>query len=62
MSTFGSLRSWVLELLSDRRWNRSFARSADRLAELADAARREHQAGSTVVLGECLSGERQRLD
>jgi len=38
------------ELVSERRWDRAFAESADLLAQLADQALAEHQAGKTQVL------------
>lgn len=46
-----SLGAWILsELASERRWDQAFARSADQLAELADAALREHEEGRTQEL------------
>ena len=46
-----SLGEWILaELASERRWGEAFARSADQLSELADAALREHQEGRTQEL------------
>ena len=43
---------WLLaELASEARWSRAFRRSADRLAELADAALEEHRSGRTRRLG-----------
>ena len=38
------------ELASERRWDQAFASSADLLAQLADQALAEHQAGKTHVL------------
>jgi hypothetical protein len=38
------------ELASERRWDQAFADSADLLAQLADQALAEHQAGKTQVL------------
>jgi hypothetical protein len=38
------------ELASERRWDQAFADSADLLAQLADQALAEHQAGKTHVL------------
>ena len=38
------------ELASERRWDQAFAESADLLAQLADQALAEHQAGKTQVL------------
>ena len=46
-----SFGAWILaELASERRWNEAFARSADQLAELADAALREDAQGRTQEL------------
>jgi hypothetical protein len=45
------LAEWILEeIASERRWEESFARSADKLAQLAAEARAEHRAGKTRVL------------
>lgn len=38
------------ELASERRWDQAFAQSADLLAQLADQALAEHQAGKTQML------------
>ena len=38
------------ELVSERRWDQAFAESADLLAQLADQALAEHQAGKTQIL------------
>jgi hypothetical protein len=38
------------ELASDKRWAEAFAKSADKLASLADQARREFEAGKTTPL------------
>ena len=38
------------ELASERRWDQAFAESADLLAQLADQALAEHQAGKTQML------------
>jgi len=38
------------ELASERRWDQAFADSADLLAQLADQALAEHQAGKTQAL------------
>ena len=38
------------ELASERRWDQAFAASAALLAQLADQALAEHQAGKTQVL------------
>ena len=38
------------ELASERRWDESFKRSQDVLAQLADEARSEHRAGKTRPL------------
>jgi len=47
-----SVARWLLvELESDTRWNKAFRRSADRLAQLADAALEEHRSGRTRRLG-----------
>jgi hypothetical protein len=44
--------AWILaELKSERRWNDLFARSPDLLAEMADDAIREDEAGLTEPLG-----------
>ena len=46
-----SVGAWILaELASERRWDEAFARSADQLAELADAALREYKQGKTEEL------------
>jgi hypothetical protein len=43
--------AWILaELESERRWDDLFARSADLLAEMADGAIREDEAGLTEPL------------
>jgi len=43
--------AWILaELESERKWNDLFARSADLLAEMADEAIREDEAGLTQPL------------
>ena len=43
--------AWILaELESERRWDDLFARSSDLLAEMADEAIREDQAGLTEPL------------
>jgi len=43
--------AWILaELESERRWDELFARSADLLAEMADDAIREDEAGLTEPL------------
>jgi hypothetical protein len=43
--------AWMLEeLASERRWEEAFARSADKLAQLAAEARAEHRAGRTLPL------------
>jgi hypothetical protein len=43
--------AWILaELESERRWDHLFARSADLLAEMADDAIREDEAGLTEPL------------
>jgi hypothetical protein len=47
-----SVARWLLsELQSEARWNKAFRRSADRLAELADEALKEHRNGRTRRLG-----------
>jgi hypothetical protein len=47
-----SVAKWLLaELESEARWDKAFRRSADRLAELADEAMKEHRAGRTRRLG-----------
>ncbi len=43
--------TWILEeLASERRWEETFANSADALAQLADEALAEFRAGRTQVL------------
>jgi len=43
--------NWVLaELASERRWEKAFANSEDKLAQLADEALAEHRAGRTIEL------------
>jgi hypothetical protein len=45
------LAKWLLaELESERRWDDAFARSADRLAQFAKEALREHRKGRTKTL------------
>jgi hypothetical protein len=45
------LAKWLLaELESERRWDEAFGRSADRLAQLADDALKEHRKGHTKPL------------
>ncbi|HET6164492.1 MAG TPA: hypothetical protein VFG37_12545 [Planctomycetota bacterium] len=47
-----SVARWLLaELESESRWSKAFRRSADRLAELADEALKEHRDGRTRRLG-----------
>jgi hypothetical protein len=47
-----SVARWLLaELESESRWNKAFRRSADRLAQLADEALKEHRDGRTRRLG-----------
>jgi len=42
---------WILEeLASEERWQIAFARSADKLVQLASEARAEYQAGHTRLL------------
>ena len=46
-----AIASWLLaEIESEAKWSESFARSADKLSELADEALREHAAGKTEPL------------
>ena len=46
-----ALATWILdELASERRWDKSFARSEDALAQLADEALAEHREGRTEPL------------
>jgi len=46
-----ALATWILdELASERRWDKSFARSEDALAQLADEALAEHHEGRTEPL------------
>jgi hypothetical protein len=46
-----ALARWLLdEIASDRRWGTSFARSQDRLADLAREARDEYRADRTEEL------------
>lgn len=40
----------LAELISERRWEESFKKSADALARLADEAREEYRAGKTQAL------------
>lgn len=45
------LASWILEeLASEQRWESSFNRSGDALAQLANEALAEHHAGRTHLL------------
>lgn len=45
------LAKWLLaELESERRWDEAFARSGDRLSQLADQALKEHRKGRTKPL------------
>ncbi len=46
-----ALAAWILEeLASERRWDKSFAKSEDALAQLADEALTEHRLGRTEPL------------
>jgi hypothetical protein len=46
-----ALARWLLqELASDRRWDESFSRSQDKLADMAKEARKEYHAGETEDL------------
>lgn len=46
-----SFGAWILaELASEQRWEKAFARSTDRLLELASEALREHAQGKTREL------------
>ncbi len=46
-----ALAAWILEeLASERHWDKAFADSTDILAQLADEALAEHQAGRTQEL------------
>jgi hypothetical protein len=38
------------EIRSERQWSDAFARSGDRLRELADEAVKEHERGETTIL------------
>ena len=42
--------AWILEELSERRWQKRFAESGDVLDKLADEALREHRAGESEPL------------
>lgn len=44
-------RQWLAELEDERRWDESFAKSADALDTLAEQALREHQQGKTIAKG-----------
>jgi uncharacterized protein (DUF2236 family) len=45
------LAKWLLaELESEQRWDEAFARSGDRLGQLADLALKEHRKGRTKPL------------
>ena len=45
------LAKWLLaELESERRWDESFARSAEQLAQMAEEALKEHRKGRTKLL------------
>jgi hypothetical protein len=47
-----SVARWLLaELESESRWNKAFRRSADRIAEPAGEALKEHRDGRTRRLG-----------
>lgn len=46
-----ALAAWLLaELQSERLWDEAFERSRDQLADLAEAALREHEQGKTEEL------------
>jgi hypothetical protein len=48
-----ALAAWLLEeLASERRWERLFASSSDKLAALSDAALTEHKRGHTHTTSE----------
>jgi len=48
-----ALAAWILEeLASERHWDEAFADSTDILAQLADEALAEHQAGRTLGIGD----------
>ena len=47
----GALANWILEeIAAELRWRDAFASSADRLAALAEEARRDFEAGETEPL------------
>ena len=46
-----AVAAWILEeLATERRWDESFAQSADTLERLADEALAEHRRGNTRLL------------
>lgn len=50
-----ALATWILqEIESERRWIDTFAASEDLLAELADEALAEHQAGKTRLFDDLM--------
>ncbi|MGI8785837.1 MAG: hypothetical protein ACR2L2_19555, partial [Acidobacteriota bacterium] len=45
------IAKWLLaEMVSERRWDEAFGRSSDQLAQLAEAALKEHRKGRTKPL------------
>jgi hypothetical protein len=46
-----AVAAWILEEIADeRRWDKAFANSSDKLARLAEKAMAEHRAGRTQPL------------
>lgn len=46
-----ALAAWILqEITSEKRWEKTFSKSPDKLAQLAEEALREHRRGETQPL------------
>ena len=46
-----ALAAWILqEITSEKRWEKTFSKSPDKLAQLAEEALREHRRGKTQPL------------
>ena len=46
-----ALAAWILqEITSEKRWGKTFSKSPDKLAQLAEEALREHRRGETEPL------------
>ena len=46
-----ALATWILqEITSEKRWEKTFSKSPDKLAQLAEEALREHRRGKTQPL------------